>query len=310
MKTPDILKKIVSKSGFFLMIMSLFCCALLPVKAYAKSVYLPGKITSYYYNNPKAGPESVATLIYSINCKRNKYGMVTSSREKSGPKGSKVTKGTYKYTFKNGLLSKVSINTGTDKCKQTFKYNKKNKLTTKCTYDLKGKLKNKTKYVYKGSKLVKEKYYENNKLKEPRIYRWKNNKVTEYTINSSNWTRQQKTTYQYTKGKVSLSETNSEGSKYICKYDSKGHIIESETVTPNKNGSMSVKTFTTYTYNTKGNVTLAIDWCIIDGKKYPVTKTRYTSYKKYTVPKGDKILNNYFQDLGCKVYTLVLPKAN
>ena len=306
MKTKEILKKSVEKSGIFLMIMTLLCCAMMPVKVTAKSIYLPNKITSYYYNDPKAGTESKPAVISIINCKRNKYGMVTSLKEKSG---SKVVKETYKYTFKKGLLSNVSINTGTDKCKQTFKYNKKNKLAIKCTYNIKGKLKNKTKYVYKGSKLVKEKYYENNKLKETHVYKWKNNKVIEYTIDSHNWTRWQKTIYQYTKGKVSLSETISKDSRYIYKYDTDGHIIESETITPNKGVSVSVKTYTTYTYNAKGNVASKTDWHIIDGKKYPFIKTEYASYKKYTVPKGDKSLNNYYQNPGSSVYTLVLPEA-
>ena len=278
-----------------------------PVNANAKSMYLPTKITSYYYSDSEDSPETNPTVSSTINCKRNKYGMVISLKEKSN---SKTIKETYKYTYKKGLLTKVTINASADKCKQTFKYNKKNKLTAMNTYNLKGKLKNKTKYVYKGSKLVKEKYYENNKLKEPRIYKWKNNKVGEYTIDSRNWTRWQKTTYQYIKGKVSLSETDSKDSKYICKYDSKGHIIESETVTSKDNGSASAKTYSTYTFDTKGNVTSKTDYRIIDGKKCPFAKTKYTSYKKYTVPKGDIVLNNHFQDLGCSVYTLVLPKAN
>ena len=306
MNTSDILKKTVSRSGFFLMIMSLFCCAMIPVSVCAKSIYLPNIITRYYYNDPKAGTGSKTTVSYTIKCKRNKYGMVTGSTEKSG---SKVIKEAYKYTFKKGLLSNVSINTSTDKCKQTFKYNKKNRLTAKFTYNKKGKLKNKTKYVYKGSKLIKEKYYENNKLKESRIYKWKGNQMVEYTVDSPNWTRRQKTTYQYTKGKVCLSETDSEDTKYICKYDSKGHITESEIVSSKESGSVSAKTYSTFTYDAKGNVTSKTAWRIIDGRKCPFTKTKYTSYKKYTVPNGDKILNNYYQDLGCSVFTLVLPKA-
>ena len=301
-KTPDIFKKHVSKSGFFLMIISLFCCGILPLKAYAKSIYLPTKITDYYYNNPKAGTESKTTVTCTITCKRNKYGMVTSRKEKFG---NKVKKETYKYTFKKGLLKKTS----NDQYKQTFKYNKKKKLTTKSTYSLRGKLKNKIKYVYKGSKLVKEKFYEPNKLQESRIYKWKNNKVTEYTIDTRNWTTWQTTSYQYTKGKVSLSRTRSEDSEYIRKYNSKGHIIESESLSPDEDGSVPVKTYTTYTYDSKGNVISETYWEILDGKKYPFAKTKYASYKKYSVPKGDKVLNNFYQDLGCSVYTLVLPKA-
>ena len=291
-----------------MIILSLLCCNMISVRADAKSIYLPTKIKTYYYKS-ETGSQTKPSLSSTITCKRNKYGMVTNMKETFG---GKVNKSTITYTYKKGLLTKAIVKNGTEKFKQTFKYNKKNKLTARYTYNLKGKLQGKTKYVYKGSKLVKEKYYKKNKLKRTVTYKWKNNKIVECTFDEGKWTTWDKDIYTYADGKISRQEKiDYERNKVIYTiYDKYGHEIETETILSGDSGLTSTVSYTTYTYDTKGNVTSETYWEVKYGKKTPFSKTEYSSYKKYTVPKGNKIINTEFQAQGCNVYTLVLPEAN
>jgi len=283
---------------FIMIILGLGFWMSTPKITFAANVYMPTEVKVYTYdkNNTDNRWKHFSTRTWT----RNKYGLVTKMLDKSERATDKTT---LKYTYKNNLLTGVKTThqhnrKKAESWKDKYKYNKKNKVISHHSYNTKGKLDWKELYTYKGKKLIKKREYNKNTLANTRKYTWRKNKPVKYTVVYQGGVKGETVTYHYKSGKISyIVDTDPDNRhKDIHRYNSHGYPTKWDEVDIDDHNTevAYTSTITEYKYNSKGRIRSVVTYLIDNEKKIPWIKNVYSGYKKYTIPKGDPMVNNVY----------------